>query len=176
MACVLTTWTGGRLQAQGAVTGRVVLLERAHGVSRDLMNGVVQLEALDGMRRDRNDALMIAAIDMRAREFVPRVQLVRTGGKVGFPNSDPFSHNVFSNSALGAFDLGLYRSRVTRTASFSRPGAYAIYCNISRAWSASWSPCPRHTWRASVATGASRSLACLRGLTAYAFGMSGPRK
>ncbi len=130
VVCVLALWTGGRLQAQGAVAGRVVLLERANSVSRDLMNGVVQLEPLDAIRRDRNDALMIAAIDMRTREFVPRVQVVRVGGKVGFPNSDPFSHNVFSNSALGAFDLGLYRSRVTRSTSFTRPGVYAIYCNI----------------------------------------------
>ena len=130
VACVLTMWTGRRLQAQGVVAGRIVLLERAQGVSRDLMNGVVQLEPLDGTRRHRNDSLTIAAIDMRAREFVPRVQVIRAGGKVGFPNSDPFSHNVFSNSALGAFDLGLYRSRVTRAANFTRPGVYAIYCNI----------------------------------------------
>ncbi len=130
MIGLLLTGVVGDLVAQGVVAGRVVLLERNGRVSHDLGNAIVQLEPLDVIRRERNDAPAFAEIDMRSREFVPRVQLVRVGGRVGFPNSDPFSHNVFSNSALGAFDLGLYRSRVTRTSAFNRPGVYAIYCNI----------------------------------------------
>ncbi|HYW49156.1 MAG TPA: hypothetical protein VE861_01050 [Gemmatimonadaceae bacterium] len=52
------------------------------------------------------------------------------GGAVKFPNQDPFSHNVFSNAEIGRFDLGLYRRRDTRSATFRQSGVYAVYCNI----------------------------------------------
>jgi hypothetical protein len=55
---------------------------------------------------------------------------VLAGGTVAFPNEDPFRHNVFSSSELGPFDLGLYPRGASRSASFPRPGAYPIYCNI----------------------------------------------
>ncbi|HEX5830602.1 MAG TPA: carboxypeptidase regulatory-like domain-containing protein, partial [Gemmatimonadaceae bacterium] len=67
---------------------------------------------------------------MWKRAFVPRVRVVSIGGTVAFPNEDPFSHNVFSNSALARFDLGLYREDASRDARFRRPGVYPIYCNI----------------------------------------------
>ncbi len=116
--------------AQGTVRGTLALLEKAGATVRDLSDAVIYLEAPGRVVHDGRDALATAKIDMRRREFEPHVQIVRVGGTVGFPNSDPFSHNVFSNSALGAFDLGLYRSGVTRGATFPRAGAYAIYCNI----------------------------------------------
>lgn len=120
----------GDVCAQGSVSGRLSIAERADATARDVGSAIVQLESLDPARRDRSDAMAATEIDMRGREFLPHVQIVRVGGKVAFPNSDPFSHNVFSNSALGAFDLGLYRSRVSRSSTFDRPGTYAIYCNI----------------------------------------------
>lgn len=119
-----------RTQAQGAVRGTLAMLEKAGVSTRDLSDAVIYLESPGRMTHDGRDALATAKIDMHRREFEPHVQIVRVGGTVGFPNSDPFSHNVFSNSALGAFDLGLYRSGVTRGATFPRAGAYAIYCNI----------------------------------------------
>ena len=116
--------------AQGAVRGSLALLERAGAASRDVGSAVVYLEATPHTAPQGRDGLATASIDMKRREFEPHVQFVRVGGTVGFPNSDPFSHNVFSNSALGAFDLGLYRSGVTRSFTFPRAGVYAIYCNI----------------------------------------------
>ncbi len=120
----------GDVCAQGSVSGRLTIAERADATVRDVGSAIVQLESLDPARRERSDAMAAAEIDMRGREFLPHVQIVRAGGKITFPNSDPFSHNVFSNSALGAFDLGLYRARVARSSTFDRPGTYAIYCNI----------------------------------------------
>jgi plastocyanin len=116
----------------GAVVGQLRLVERGGGAARDLAQGVVWLEA---PRRLAAPASVVRApteetIVMRAREFLPHVRVVRVGGSVGFPNDDPFSHNVFSNTTLGAFDLGLYREGVTRAAQFARPGVYPIYCNI----------------------------------------------
>ena len=36
----------------------------------------------------------------------------------------------FSNSELGRFDLGLYPRKKTRAATVTKPGVYAVYCNI----------------------------------------------
>jgi plastocyanin len=116
--------------AQAAVRGKITLLERAGAAAHDVEDAVVYLESATRPPKDVRDAHATGEIDMRHREFEPHVQIVRVGGTVSFPNSDPFSHNVFSNSALGAFDLGLYRSGVTRGFTFPRAGVYAIYCNI----------------------------------------------
>ena len=77
-----------------------------------------------------------AAILMKEKEFRPHVQAVEVGGTVQFPNGDPFSHNVFSNTPGGAFDLGLYPRGESRGATFRRPGTYAIFCNIHSRMSA----------------------------------------
>lgn len=120
------------VRAQGIVSGRVTLLEPLTSARWDVASAVVYLEpASRPARYDRaSGELSTASIIMRDREFVPHVQIVRAGGTVDFPNQDPFSHNVFSNTALGAFDLGLYRRGMTRAAIFPRAGVYAVYCNI----------------------------------------------
>ena len=71
-----------------------------------------------------------ALIDQRGFEFVPRVLPVLVGTRVGFLNSDPVPHNVFSPSPSRPFNLGAYRSGVTRYATFDRPGVVEILCNI----------------------------------------------
>jgi plastocyanin len=115
----------------GTVDGTLALLERAGGERNDLGTAIVYLESTDGRASDARDAGNAeATIVMRGREFMPRTAIVRTGGAVKFPNADPFSHNVFSNTDQSSFDLGLYRRGSTRSASFQRPGVYPIYCNI----------------------------------------------
>jgi plastocyanin len=71
-----------------------------------------------------------AEILMRQKTFLPHVRVVPAGGAVDWPNRDPFSHNVFSNTPGGAFDLGLYPRGESRGAAFRRPGVYAVFCNI----------------------------------------------
>jgi len=117
------------LRAQGTVAGTVRILERGAKASKDLTNAIVYLEG-DGGTLRAGSALDNANVDMKGREFVPHVQIVRAGGSVGYPNKDPFSHNVFSNSALGAFDLGLYRTGASRATVFPKAGVYEVYCNI----------------------------------------------
>jgi hypothetical protein len=67
---------------------------------------------------------------MRQKTFLPHVRVVPAGGTVAWPNRDPFSHNVFSNTPGGTFDLGLYPRGESRDAAFRRAGVYAVFCNI----------------------------------------------
>jgi plastocyanin len=129
---VLTSVTPVRAPAQGAVAGQVTLSESGSPVRREVEQAVVYLEPTnrDSHAERSGGGPSSVSIVMRDRQFSPRIQIVRAGGSVDFPNQDPFSHNVFSNTSLGAFDLGLYRRGATRAATFPRAGVYAIYCNI----------------------------------------------
>jgi plastocyanin len=118
------------LEAQGAVRGQLRVIETTTGTPAILSDAVIYLESTGERPRGPAATTAKASVGMRLREFVPRVQTIGVGGGVSFPNQDPFSHNVFSNSALGAFDLGLYRTGKSRAATFPKAGVYAIYCNI----------------------------------------------
>jgi len=120
------------LSAQGTVTGQLTLEERRGADHGDVRTAVVWLEPRGGVivRRTEGRVATDGVIDMRGREFIPHVRIVRTGGVVEFPNKDPFRHNVFSNVEPGAFDLGLYPRGASRGVVFARPGVYPIYCNI----------------------------------------------
>jgi plastocyanin len=121
------------LPAQRATTatvaGTVTLLDRARGGRDDLATAIVYLQG--GTPDVGADTLPArASIVMQGREFLPHAVVVRAGGSVAFPNADPFSHNVFSNSDALRFDLGLYRRGQSRSATFATPGAHPVYCNI----------------------------------------------
>ena len=91
----------------------------------------VAIRAVDPMEaafRPATDAR--AEIAMRQKTFLPHVRVVAAGGTVAWPNMDPFSHNVFSNTPGGSFDLGLYPRGERRGAAFRRAGVYAVFCNI----------------------------------------------
>ncbi|MEP6831820.1 MAG: carboxypeptidase regulatory-like domain-containing protein [Gemmatimonas sp.] len=116
--------------AQATVSGHVTLQESGRKPTNDIGTAIVWLAPV-GFVDNRPDTIpRQAAIAMRTREFLPHVSIVAAGGSVQFPNDDPFSHNVFSNSELGRFDLGLYPRRKTRSATVTKPGVYAVYCNI----------------------------------------------
>ena len=130
LAVVLALPAAARAQG-GTVTGDIVIRERNGEQPRDLASAVVYLEVPGRVVRDGADpSLLGGSIEMKGREFLPHVRPVLAGTEVAFPNKDPFSHNVFSNSELGPFDLGLYRRGATRATDFGRPGVYPIYCNI----------------------------------------------
>ncbi|MBC8086407.1 MAG: hypothetical protein H7Z40_04020 [Phycisphaerae bacterium] len=112
------------------MSGQITLLESGKKARNDLATAIVWLAPV-GFSDVRFDSIpRRASVAMRNREFIPHVSVVAAGGSVEFPNQDPFSHNVFSNSALGRFDLGLYRRRDSRSATMAKPGVYAVYCNI----------------------------------------------
>jgi plastocyanin len=71
-----------------------------------------------------------ARIVQKNKQFIPHVVAVTVGTPIGFPNEDPFFHNVFSIYRGKPFDLGLYESGDSRAVRFNQPGVSYIFCNI----------------------------------------------
>ncbi|HUA13832.1 MAG TPA: carboxypeptidase regulatory-like domain-containing protein [Verrucomicrobiae bacterium] len=78
----------------------------------------------------------IPQLVQKDKAFHPSLLVIPVGGKVEFPNHDPFFHNVFSLFDGKRFDLGLYESGSTRFVQFDRPGISFIFCNIHSQMSA----------------------------------------
>jgi plastocyanin len=78
----------------------------------------------------------VPQLAQRNKSFHPSLLVIPVGGKVEFPNQDPFFHNVFSLFEGKRFDLGLYESGSTRFVQFDRPGISFIFCNIHAEMSA----------------------------------------
>ena len=116
------------LPAQGSVSGRVSIQERPNETTTDLNSTVIYLVPTDSASVASKPVR--TALTMSGRAFVPRLRIVSPGSRVDFPNQDPFSHNIFSTTAGAPFDLGLYPAGKSKDATFRRPGAYPIYCNI----------------------------------------------
>jgi plastocyanin len=72
----------------------------------------------------------IPQLVQKDKSFQPSLLVIPAGGKVEFPNHDPFFHNVFSLFDGKRFDLGLYESGTTRFVQFDKPGISFIFCNI----------------------------------------------
>lgn len=78
----------------------------------------------------------IPQLVQKNKSFRPSLIVIPVGGKVEFPNHDPFFHNVFSLFEGKRFDLGLYESGTTRFVQFDKPGVSFIFCNIHAEMSA----------------------------------------
>ena len=78
----------------------------------------------------------IPQLVQKDKMFHPSLLVIPVGGKVEFPNHDPFFHNVFSLFEGKRFDLGLYESGSTRVVQFDKPGISFIFCNIHEQMSA----------------------------------------
>jgi plastocyanin len=84
----------------------------------------------------RQDPSHIPQLAQKNKSFQPSLAVIPAGGKVEFPNRDPFFHNVFSLFEGKRFDLGLYESGTTRFVQFDKPGISFIFCNIHAQMSA----------------------------------------
>jgi plastocyanin len=78
----------------------------------------------------QQEASKIPQLVQKNKSFQPSLVVIPVGGKVEFPNHDPFFHNVFSLFEGKRFDLGLYESGTTRFVQFDKPGISFIFCNI----------------------------------------------
>jgi len=121
-----------------AVKGKVQLTRSGRNL-RDASKVVVWLTAIGAtpapapaMQR----ASEIPQLVQKDKSFQPSLVVIPAGGKVEFPNHDPFFHNVFSLFDGKRFDLGLYESGSTQFVQFDKPGISYIFCNIHAQMSA----------------------------------------
>lgn len=118
--------------------GKVQLMRNGRPV-KDSSSVVVWLTPLGNTPVDplpaQSDS-QIPKLVQKDKSFQPSLVVVPVGGKVEFPNHDPFFHNVFSLFDGKRFDLGLYESGSTQFVRFDKPGISYIFCNIHAQMSA----------------------------------------
>jgi len=134
--CLWLTFALSASAQQAALTGHVELTKDGHRL-KDASKAVIWLTPIgatvDPPQQQPSD---IPKLVQKNKSFHPSLLVVPVGGKVEFPNHDPFFHNVFSLFEGQRFDLGLYESGSTRFVKFDRPGISFIFCNIHAEMSA----------------------------------------
>ena len=122
---------------QATLTAHVQLTRRnGHSVT-NAAKAVVWLTPIGAaVEPSRQEASQIPQLVQKNKSFQPSLLVIPVGGKVEFPNHDPFFHNVFSLFEGVRFDLGLYESGTTRFVQFDKPGVSFIFCNIHAQMSA----------------------------------------
>jgi plastocyanin len=113
--------------AQQALKGHVELTRNGH--SQNASKAVIWLTPV-GSAVEPSRQAQIPKLVQKNKSFQPSLLVIPVGGKVEFPNHDPFFHNVFSLFEGKRFDLGLYESGTTRFVQFDKPGVSFIFCNI----------------------------------------------
>jgi len=122
--------------AQQSLKGHVRLTRNGHGLA-NAAQAVVWLTPVGAtVETPQQDASQIPQLVQKNKSFQPSLLVIPVGGKVEFPNHDPFFHNVFSLFEGKRFDLGLYESGTTRFVQFDKPGVSYIFCNIHEQMSA----------------------------------------
>jgi plastocyanin len=71
-----------------------------------------------------------AELRQEHESFLPHTIAITRGSSVGFPNGDPFFHNVFSLSRAANFNLGRYARGQSRAREFAKAGVVKVYCDI----------------------------------------------
>lgn len=124
-------------QAQEPALKAHVELTRSGRRVTDASKAVVWLTPIGAtVEPPRQQPGKIPRLVQKDKSFHPSLLVVPVGGKVEFPNHDPFFHNVFSLFEGKRFDLGLYESGTTRVVQFDKPGISFIFCNIHAQMSA----------------------------------------
>ena len=123
-------------QAQAPLRAHVDLTRNGHRV-KNSSQVVVWLNPVGAtVPAPRQDSSRIPKLVQKDKSFHPPLIVIPVGGKVEFPNRDPFFHNVFSLFEGKRFDLGLYEGGTTRFVQFDKPGISFIFCNIHAEMSA----------------------------------------
>src|SRR5438309_8820783 len=122
--------------AQQATLRAHVELSRTGHRLKDASQAVIWLTPVGGTPSESPRQQQIPKLIQKDKAFHPPLLVIPVGGKVEFPNHDPFFHNVFSLFDGKRFDLGLYESGTTRYVQFDKPGISYIFCNIHAQMSA----------------------------------------
>lgn len=122
--------------AQTPVKAKVELIRGGHRM-KDASKAVLWLTPVGApVVTPKQNPSAIPRLVQKDKSFHPSLLVIPVGGKVEFPNRDPFFHNVFSLFEGKRFDLGLYESGTTRFVQFDKPGVSYIFCNIHEEMSA----------------------------------------
>jgi plastocyanin len=122
--------------AQSPLKAHVDLTRDGHPL-KDASLAVVWLTPMGvSVEPPRQKPSEIPQLVQKDKSFHPSLLVIPAGGKVEFPNRDPFFHNVFSLFEGKRFDLGLYEGGTTRIVAFDKPGISFIFCNIHAQMSA----------------------------------------
>ncbi len=113
--------------AQEVLKGHVQVTR--NGQAQNASKAVIWLTPV-GSTVEPTQQARIPKLVQKNKSFQPSLVVIPVGGKVEFPNHDPFFHNVFSLFEGKRFDLGLYESGTTRFVQFDKPGVSFIFCNI----------------------------------------------
>ena len=108
----------------GEIVGSVEILGKKKPY-KDRSNVVIYVEGVSVA-----DSGASATMEMRKKQFAPRVVVVQKGSPVEFPNRDRIFHNVFSVAGENRFDLDLYKAPEVATKTFEHVGIVRVYCNI----------------------------------------------
>jgi plastocyanin len=133
---VFACWSASAQQV--ALKAQVQLTRDGHR-AKDASKAVIWLTPLGSIPASPvapQKASEIPQLVQAHKSFRPPLLVIPMGGKVEFPNHDPFFHNVFSLFDGKRFDLGLYESGTTRFVQFDKPGISYIFCNIHAQMSA----------------------------------------
>ena len=122
------------VHGQESLRAHVELTKAGHHL-KDSSRAVVWLTPV-GTAVQPPQQMQIPQLVQKNKSFHPSLLVIPAGGKVEFPNHDPFFHNVFSLFEGKRFDLGLYESGTTRFVQFDKPGISFIFCNIHAEMSA----------------------------------------
>src|SRR6186713_1683238 len=122
-AACLAAWPGAGAAGRDGIVRGAVAVTRPKGMAAERVVGYrVGVEERPPARTVR--------IVQRGPRFLPGLVAITAGQSVGFPNGDPFLHNVFSPTALRPFDLGSFPEGETRERPFAEPGVIDVFCNI----------------------------------------------
>lgn len=119
---------------QESVRAHVELTKAGHRL-KDSSKAVIWLTPV-GVAVQPPPQTKMPQLVQKNKSFHPPLLVIPAGGKVEFPNHDPFFHNVFSLFEGKRFDLGLYEGGTTRFVQFDKPGISFIFCNIHAEMSA----------------------------------------
>lgn len=120
---------------QASLKAHIELTRTGHAL-KDASQAVVWLTPIGAAPPPVPQQIDIPKLVQKDKAFHPPLLVIPVGGKVEFPNRDPFFHNVFSLFEGKRFDLGLYESGSTRYVQFDKPGISYIFCNIHAQMSA----------------------------------------
>ena len=123
------------VHGQESLHARVELTKSGHRL-KDSSKAVIWLTPVGASMQPAPPQTRIPQLVQKNKSFQPSLLVIPAGGKVEFPNHDPFFHNVFSLFEGKRFDLGLYESGTTRFVQFDKPGISFIFCNIHAEMSA----------------------------------------